>query len=224
MIYYVEDDENIRNLAVYTLEQAGLAARGFAHSDALFTACEELLPDLFLLDIMLPDDDGITILKRLRAQRSTQDIPIMMLTAKGTEFDTVTGLDAGADDYLSKPFGMMELVSRVNALLRRSARMSPEKPDVVEAGAVSLCSSRHSVTVDGEDVCLTFKEFELLRFLLENQGLVFSREQLLESLWGWTYDGGTRTVDVHIQTLRQKLGDCANIIETVRGIGYRAKA
>jgi len=224
MIYYVEDDPNIRNLAVYALEQAGLTAKGFSTAQELYHACQIELPELFLLDIMLPEEDGISILRHLRSQQTTRDIPVMMLTAKGTEFDVVTGLDSGADDYLAKPFGMMELVSRVNALLRRSNRESGQDGyEVLRAQTLELSPSKRSVTVDGESVNLTFKEFELLRMLLENRGLVLSREQLLELVWGWHYSGNTRTVDVHIQTLRQKLGDASSLIETVRGVGYRVK-
>ena len=224
MIYYVEDDLNVRNLTIYALNRAGMEVHGFATARELYEACENSLPEMFLLDIMLPEEDGISILKHLRNQPATALTPIMMMTAKGTEFDVVTGLDSGADDYLIKPFGMMELVSRVNALLRR---FSSDKDSFVDKamtiGPVTLSSRLHSVTVDGQDVMLTFKEFELLRYLMENPGLVFTRDQILETLWGWSYEGNTRTIDVHIQTLRQKLGSGASIIETVRGIGYRVR-
>ena len=224
MIYYVEDDTNIRNLAIYALEQAGLQTKGFSSALELYAACAEGLPELFLLDVMLPGEDGISILKQLRSQRDTADIPVMMLTAKGTEFDVVVGLDSGADDYLAKPFGMMELVSRVNALLRRSSKEnSAETSDTLTVGSLTLTPSKRSVTVNSEPVTLTFKEFELLRMMLENPGLVFTRERLLEAIWGWSFSGNTRTVDVHIQTLRQKLGDASAIIETIRGVGYRVK-
>lgn len=224
MIYYVEDDPNIRNLATYALEQAGLKTQGFSAAEELYAACQIELPELFLLDIMLPHEDGISILRHLRDQQATKDIPVMMLTAKGTEFDVVTGLDSGADDYLAKPFGMMELVSRVNALLRRSGKESGQDGyEVLRAEGLALTPSKRSVTVNDEPVTLTFKEFELLRMLLENRGLVLSREQLLELVWGWSYSGNTRTVDVHIQTLRQKLGEAGSLIETIRGVGYRVK-
>ncbi len=224
MIYYVEDDPNIRNLAIYALEQAGLKTQGFSAAEELYAACQIELPELFLLDIMLPHEDGISILRHLRDQQATKDIPVMMLTAKGTEFDVVTGLDSGADDYLAKPFGMMELVSRVNALLRRSGKESGQDGyEVLRAEGLALTPSKRSVTVNDEPVTLTFKEFELLRMLLENRGLVLSREQLLELVWGWSYSGNTRTVDVHIQTLRQKLGEAGSLIETIRGVGYRVK-
>ncbi|MDR2108340.1 MAG: response regulator transcription factor [Coriobacteriales bacterium] len=222
MIYYVEDDENIRNLAIYALEQNGLQVRGFAASDELYRANAEALPNLFLLDIMLPDEDGIAILKNLRKHSATAEIPVMMLTAKSAEYDVVTGLDNGADDYLTKPFGMMELVSRVNALLRRGPA-TQRRDDRLSNGPVVLSTARREVTANGDAVMLTYKEFELLRFLMENAGLVFTRGHLLESIWGWDFGGNTRTVDVHVQTLRQKLGESASIIETVRGVGYRVR-
>ncbi|MCL1847412.1 MAG: response regulator transcription factor [Coriobacteriia bacterium] len=226
MIYYVEDDVNIRNLTLYALKQAGLEAVGFEKANDLYEACAEALPQLFLLDIMLPDEDGISILRRLRSQPATAELPVMMMTAKGTEYDVVTGLDSGADDYLIKPFGMLELVSRVNALLRRRAGgqgMEGADDKGMTSGPVTLFSKQHIVTVEEEKVVLTLKEFELLRFLMENPGLVFTREQLLEALWGWSYEGNTRTIDVHIQTLRHKLGVGAVVVETVRGVGYRAR-
>ena len=224
MIYYVEDDLNVRNLTMYALRQAGMEVEGFSTARELYKACENKLPQLFLLDIMLPEEDGISILEHLRKQSKTAQTPVMMITAKGTEFDVVTGLDSGADDYLVKPFGMMELVSRVNALLRRHTSAQDSSADrSITVGPVTLSSKHHSVTVDGEDIALTLKEFELLRFLMENPGLVFTRDQILETLWGWSYEGNTRTIDVHIQTLRHKLGSGASIVETVRGVGYRAR-
>ncbi|MCL1890484.1 MAG: response regulator transcription factor [Coriobacteriia bacterium] len=225
MIYYVEDDENIRNLAVYALEQNGLEAQGFPSSRGFFEACRTQMPDAVLLDIMLPEQDGLAILNTLRSQEKTRDLPIMMITARSTEYDVVTGLDSGADDYLSKPFGMMELVSRANALLRRGASNKQEnaqQKDELKIGSVVLSPGKHRVTVADQAISLTYKEFELLSFLMANPDLVFTREHLLESIWGWTFEGNTRTVDVHIQTLRQKLGKAAKIIETVRGVGYRA--
>lgn len=221
MIYYVEDDENIRNLAVYALEQAGLQVRGFECATQLYQANAELLPELFLLDIMLPEEDGIEILKNLRKQPATAHIPVMMITAKSAEYDVVLGLDSGADDYLAKPFGMMELVSRVNALLRRWAASSSQQDEALVVGSVSLTPNCRQVFVEQRSVALTFKEFELLRFLMENVNLVFTRDHLLESIWGWGFGLNSRTVDVHIQTLRQKLGEGADIIKTVRGVGYR---
>lgn len=217
MIYYVEDDDNIRALVVYTLAQVGLAAKGFADAAAFYPALEDELPALILLDIMLPDEDGLSILKRLRADKRTREIPVVMITAKDTEFDKVQGLDLGADDYIAKPFGMAELVARVRARLRRHA------PDTerMQAGALTLDAKAHTVTAGGERIPLTLKEYELLHYLMENRGTAFSREQLLDRIWDYGYDGGTRTVDVHIQTLRAKLGESGEMIETVRGVGYR---
>lgn len=227
MIYYVEDDANIRELTVYALKQAGYDARGFSGSDEFFAACKEELPELILLDIMLPGTDGLEILRIVRGDAAMKALPVIMLTAKGTEYDTVIGLDAGADDYLAKPFGMMELVSRVNALLRRASMPATMLGDELTAGPVVLTASSHTVTVNGTLVTLTLKEFDLLRALLQNAGHVLSRRQLLEDVWGITYVGETRTVDVHIQTLRQKLaaaGEGADsIIQTVRGVGYCIK-
>ena len=229
MIYYVEDDVNIRDLAIYALKQAGFEAQGFPEADEFFAACKTRVPDLVLLDIMLPGTDGLEILRMIRDDASMKTLPVMMLTAKGTEHDTVCGLDAGADDYLAKPFGMMELVSRVNALLRRAhAPAAEDAGDVLASGPIVLTSSAHTVTVDGEPVALTLKEFDLLRALMANEGRVLSRSQLLEEVWGVTYVGETRTVDVHIQTLRQKLARVREgvdaLITTVRGVGYCFKA
>ena len=219
MIYYVEDDSNVRELVVYTLTQMGLPARGFVDSESFYTAVNLEIPELVLLDIMLPNEDGLSILRRLRADHRTQEVPVIMVTAKGTEYDKVQGLDMGADDYISKPFGMSELVARVRARLRRSA--TRRDPNLYIAGKLKLDKLAHSVSVDGVEVALTLKEYELLRFLMENQGVAFSREQLLDHIWDYGYAGGTRTVDVNIQTLRAKLGVCGSMIETVRGIGYR---
>jgi two-component system alkaline phosphatase synthesis response regulator PhoP len=219
MIYYVEDDNNIRELVVYTLRQTGLEARGFSAADAFFDAVGEALPELVLLDIMLPGENGFTILKRLRASDKTCAIPVIMITARDTEYDTVVGLDAGADDYIAKPFGMMELVARVKAMLRRTTAKADAES--ITAGDLTVDARRHVVTVAGEPVQLTLKEFELLRFLMENRGAAFTREKLLERVWDLGYGGGTRTVDVHVQTLRQKLGAAGGMVETVRGVGYR---
>lgn len=219
MIYFVEDDNSIRELVLYTLNNAGYAAKGFERPSLFWEAMGEETPQLILLDIMLPEEDGLSILKKLRQSPQTSKIPIMMLTAKGTEYDKVIGLDYGADDYVPKPFGMMELIARVKALLRRAAAVDTERD--YHIGRLFLSPSRHTVKVDGKDVSLTLKEFEILSLLTENQGIVFTRDQLLSRIWGYAFDGESRTVDVHIRSLRQKLGDCGRLIETVRGIGYK---
>lgn len=219
MIYLVEDDNSIRELVIYTLQSTGFEARGFACGADFWEGMKEDMPELVLLDIMLPDEDGLSILRKLRGTAATQKLPVMMLTAKGTEYDKVIGLDSGADDYLPKPFGMMELVSRVRALLRRT---EPEqRNDTCSAGPIHVDLNRHVVTVDGNVVALTFKEFELLCYLMENKGMVLTRDQLLSKIWGYDFDGETRTVDVHIRTLRQKLGEASRCIETIRGVGYK---
>ena len=220
MIYLVEDDDSIRELVLYTLHTTGFEAAGFRNAADFWQALEKELPQLVLLDIMLPDEDGLHILKRLRAGAETADLPVMMLTAKSSEYDRVVGLDSGADDYMPKPFGMMELVSRVRALLRRAAKPAAEDK-LFTAGSLAVDVKRRAVTVDGEPVILTYKEFELLCYLLENRGVVLSRDQILTKIWDYNYSGETRTVDVHIRTLRQKLGDAGALIETVRGVGYR---
>lgn len=220
MIYLVEDDDSIRELVLYTLHTTGFEAEGFRNAANFWQALEKELPQLVLLDIMLPDEDGLHILKRLRAGAETADLPVMMLTAKSSEYDRVVGLDSGADDYMPKPFGMMELVSRVRALLRRAAKPAAEDK-LFTAGPLAVDVKRRAVTVDGEPVILTYKEFELLCYLLENRGVVLSRDQILTKIWDYNYSGETRTVDVHIRTLRQKLGDAGALIETVRGVGYR---
>ena len=220
MIYLVEDDDSIRELVLYTLHTTGFEAEGFRNAADFWQALEKELPQLVLLDIMLPDEDGLHILKRLRAGAETADLPVMMLTEKSSEYDRVVGLDSGADDYMPKPFGMMELVSRVRALLRRAAKPAAEDK-LFTAGSLAVDVKRRAVTVDGEPVILTYKEFELLCYLLENRGVVLSRDQILTKIWDYNYSGETRTVDVHIRTLRQKLGDAGALIETVRGVGYR---
>ena len=224
MIYYVEDDKNMRELTVYALTQAGIEARGCADDAEFRRACAGRVPDAVLLDIMLPDGDGLDVLARLRRTPGLSRVPVMMLTAKDAELDKVRALDGGADDYLSKPFGMMEMVSRTRALLRRAGRegSAPHEPQVLVAGDVSLWPARREVTVGGQEVQLTMREFDLLAFLLGAPGVVFSRETLLQRVWGWDFDGGSRTVDVHVQQIRAKLGDSAELIETVRGVGYRA--
>lgn len=219
MIFCVEDDNSIRDLMIYTLNSAGFQAKGFAEGESFFQALKEQKPDLIMLDVMLPGDDGITILKRLKAQSNTAHIPVIMATAKGTEFDKVIGLDMGADDYLTKPFGMMEMIARIKAVLRRS--MPKEELNVLLAGKLELNLNEHTVTVSGKRVQLTLKEFEMLRLFMEHIGRVYTRDQLLSKIWGADYIGETRTVDVHIGTLRTKLEDCGDYIQTVRGVGYR---
>ena len=219
MIYCVEDDDNIRELVIYTLETTGLKARGFADGSAFMEALAFDTPELILLDIMLPGDDGLELLKKLKSSSKTKNIPVIMVTAKGSEYDKVVGLDSGADDYVTKPFGMMELVSRIKAVLRRSGKVE-DRTDMETAG-VHVDVKKHEVTVDGKEISLTLKEFELLEKLMRNQGIVLTRDQLLTEIWGYDFDGETRTVDVHIRTLRQKLGDKGEIIQTVRGVGYR---
>ena len=209
MIYCVEDDDNIRELVIYTLETTGLKARGFADGSAFMEA----------LAFMLPGDDGLELLKKLKSSQKTKNIPVIMVTAKGSEYDKVVGLDSGADDYVTKPFGMMELVSRIKAVLRRTGKVE-DRMDMETAG-VHVDVKKHEVTVDGKEISLTLKEFELLEKLMRNQGIVLTRDQLLTEIWGYDFDGETRTVDVHIRTLRQKLGEKGEIIQTVRGVGYR---
>lgn len=219
MIFCVEDDISSRELMIYTLKSAGFDAKGFPESTDFWKALETETPELIMLDIMLPGEDGIEILKKLRKKTKTADIPVIMATAKGTEFDKVTGLDTGADDYLVKPFGMMEMISHIKAVLRRTAPKTSK--NVLSTGKLSLNLDEHAVFADGEKVVLTFKEFELLKIFMENPGRVFSRDALLEKVWGADYYGETRTVDVHIGTLRTKLGECGEYIETIRGVGYR---
>ena len=219
MIFCVEDDNNIRDLLVYTLETTGFHAKGLIDSQELWKALAQEEPDLILLDIMLPGEDGYSILDKLKKSSGTRDIPVIMVTAKEAEYDKVRGLDSGADDYITKPFGMMEFISRVKAVLRRSKKQM--KDTLLSCGNLSIDVERHRV-LDGErQVELTYKEFEMLRYLMENQGIVLTRDKLLEHIWGYDFDGETRTVDVHIRTLRQKLGESGALIETIRGVGYR---
>ena len=219
MIYCVEDDSNIRDLVVYTLESTGMKACGFEDGKAFIEALAFETPELVLLDIMLPGEDGLTILKKLKSAAKTKDIPVIMLTAKGAEYDKVIGLDSGADDYIAKPFGMMELVSRIKAVLRRTQKNT--KDTLYRIENLELDIEKHKVRVDGQDVTLTLKEFEMLEKLVKNQHIVLTRDKLLEEIWGYDFDGETRTVDVHVRTLRQKLGSAGELIETVRGVGYR---
>lgn len=224
VVYYVEDDKNIRELTVYALGQGGIEAKGCADDAEFRRACAECKPDAVLLDIMLPDADGLEILSRIRKMPGLSSVPVMMLTAKDTELDKVRALDGGADDYLSKPFGMMEMVSRTRALLRRAGRESEAAESACySAGPVSLWPERREATLDGKELSLTMREFDLLAFLIKSPGVVFSRETLLQRVWGWDFDGGSRTVDVHVQQIRAKLGDASDLIETVRGVGYRLR-
>lgn len=222
MIYCVEDDSSVRELMIYTLNSAGFAARGFDCGSSLFDTLQSEKPQLIMLDIMLPGEDGISILKKLRMQPATKDIPVIMATAKGTEYDKVTGLDLGADDYLTKPFGMMEMISRVRAVLRRAS--PKEEMKMLRIGNLALNLETYIVLVNNERIQLTLKEYNLLRTFMENPGRVFTRDQLLAMIWDVDYIGETRTVDVHIRTLRTKLGECGSYVETVRGVGYRMKA
>lgn len=221
MIFCVEDDSNIRELVVYTLETTGFQARGFEEGKSFLEALALETPDLILMDIMLPGEDGISLLKRLKNSSKTRDIPVIMVTAKGAEYDKVKGLDLGADDYVTKPFGMMELVSRIKAVLRRSGAAKKKAEDIIVSGSLEINTKKHEVKADGEVVGLTLKEYELLKRLMKNPNIVMTRDSLLEEIWGYDFDGETRTVDVHIRTLRQKLGKCGERVETVRGVGYR---
>lgn len=217
VIYCIEDDQSIRDLILYALENSGYEAKGFESGEVLKNNTE---PDLILLDIMLPGDDGYTILKSLKSSEKTSDIPVIMLTSKTSEYDKVKGLDMGADDYIEKPFGVMELISRIKAVLRRGKRL--------EESLESLCledlcidNRKHEVTVSGDEVTLTYKEYELLHFLMKNKGLVVSRDKLINEVWGYDFEGESRTVDVHVRTLRLKLGDAGKLIQTIRSVGYK---
>lgn len=221
MIYVVEDDDNIRELVLYTLNHSEMEAVGFSKPAEFFDALANRQPRLVLLDIMLPEEDGLSVLKKLRSNAATRKLPVMMLTAKSSEYDKVLGLDLGADDYMPKPFGMMELIARIKALLRRTEQPKEEPEYVVQN--LYVCPSRHVVTVDGEKVTLTLKEFDILCMLLRSGDIVLTRDQLLNEIWGYAFDGENRTVDVHIRTLRQKLGSAGSLIETVRGVGYKIK-
>jgi len=223
LIYYVEDDCNIRELVIYTLSQSELPAEGFSSGKQFFASCEKVVPELVLLDIMLPDEDGLDILKKIKTIDTMRNVPVIMVTAKGSEYDKVIGLNLGADDYISKPFGMMELVARIRARLRRKQPVSVETKEIIERGNIVLNSRKHVILHEGKELSLTLKEFELLAFFLKNPGVAFERNHLLEKVWGYEFAGETRTIDVHIQTLRQKLGTSSYLIETVRGVGYRFK-
>ena len=219
MIWCVDDDNTIRDIEVYTLIQTGFEAKGFADGISILEALKTEMPELIVLDIMLPGKDGVEVLKEIRQRPETRKIPVIMATAKGTEMDKIQGLDTGADDYLVKPFGVMEMVSRIKAVLRRCE--PDEKEEVLSIGEITLSDKEHLVTVNGEKVVLTFKEFEILKLFMQSPGIVFSRDKLLSEVWGVDYLGESRTVDMHIKTLRQKLGDAGALIETVIGVGYK---
>ena len=219
MIYLLEDDNNIRNFVVYALRSSGFEAEGFELPSQFWAAVAQKKPSLAVLDIMLPEEDGISVLKKLRADQQTANMPVIMLTAKSTEYDKVMGLDAGADDYMTKPFGAMELVARVKALLRRAEPVKDGKE--YRVGSLLVNPDKHIVRAEDSDVILTLKEFQLLCYLVKNQGNVMTRDQILQEIWGYEFDGENRTVDVHIRTLRSKLGAAGDLVETVRGIGYR---
>lgn len=217
-IIVVEDDENVRELVIYALNNNGFKANGFENSKELYKELNNTLPDLIILDVMLPGDNGYEILKTIRKDNKTKEIPVIMLTAKDSEYDKVKGLDMGADDYISKPFGVMELISRVKAVLRRTIVI---KDDFISLGDISLNNSRRIVQVKGIEIDLTFKEFELLFYLMDNQDIVLTRDKLINEVWGYDFEGESRTIDVHIRTLRQKLGDSGKLIRTVRNVGYK---
>lgn len=219
MIWCVEDDSNIREIELYALKSTGFKARGFDNGKSLLEALKTELPDLIILDIMLPEIDGISLLKKLKSSPETKEIPIIMATAKGMEYDKIQGLDLGADDYLVKPFGVMEMISRVKAVLRRYVKNEPEV--TLSIGGLSLSPNEHRVTVDGKEIVLTYKEFELLKLFLENQGIAFTRDQLFRMVWESDFCVESRTIDIHIGTLRQKLGKYGQLIKTVRNVGYR---
>lgn len=218
LIYCVEDDANIRELVVYALKTAGFSSVGFACASDFYKGIAEERPDMVLLDIMLPDEDGLSILEKLKSRKDMRRVPVIMLTAKAAEYDKVRGLDTGADDYVTKPFGVMELISRVKAVLRRTEQ---EDSSSLELGDLRVDEQKHEVFVKGQPVTLTFKEFELLVYLLKNKGIVLSRDKILDVIWNYEYEGESRTVDVHIGSLRQKLGECGDMIKTIRGVGYK---
>ena len=219
MIWSVDDDNTIRDIEVYTLEQTGFKARGFADGISMLEALKTEIPKLIILDIMMPEMDGLEVLKKLRSESAYKDIPVIMATAKGTEMDKISGLNSGADDYLVKPFGVMEMVARVKAVLRRTAK--EESAGDITVGNITLKKTEHKVIANGERVELTHKEFEMLRLFMHNPNMVFSRDKLMSEIWGVDYIGETRTIDMHIKTLRQKLGDCGAQIKTVIGVGYK---
>lgn len=220
LIYIVEDDTDIRELETYALKNSGYDVQSFSKSKSFFRACTAELPQLVILDVMLPDFDGLSVLEKLRQDAVTKSIPVILVTAKTSEMDKVKGLDMGADDYITKPFSVLELISRVRAILRRCS--SDIKQEVITLGGIVFDDSKHIVTSDGEVCTLTFKEYELLKYLLKNKGMALTRENIILNVWGYDFEGESRTVDMHITTLRQKLGNCGNLIKTVRNVGYKA--
>ena len=220
LIYIVEDDTDIRELETYALKNSGYDVQSFSESKSFFRACTTELPQLIILDVMLPDFDGLSVLEKIRQDAVTKSIPVILVTAKTSEMDKVKGLDMGADDYITKPFSVLELISRVRAILRRCS--SDIKQEVITLGGIVFDDSKHIVTSDGEPCTLTFKEYELLKYLLKNKGMALTRENIILNVWGYDFEGESRTVDMHITTLRQKLGDCGNLIKTVRNVGYKA--
>ena len=219
MIYFIEDDKSINEAVFYTLKSSGFEVKGFERPSLFWNEMKNKKPDLIILDIMLPEEDGLQILRKLRADSNTQEIPVIMLTAKDSEYDKVIGLDSGADDYMTKPFSMLELVSRIRALLRRTS--SKENMQELRVGKLVVNPEKHLIVADGKNITLTYKEYQLLLLLMKNKGVVFSRDNLLNKIWGYEFDGENRTVDVHIRTLRTKLGECGDYIKTVRGFGYK---
>lgn len=219
MIFLVEDDSSIRELVIYTLDSTGLQAEGFERPSEFWKAIRKTMPSLVILDVMLPEESGIEILKKLRKNPMTEKIPVIMATAKTSEYDKINGLESGADDYIAKPFSMMEMVARVKALLRRAEYSSTQSDYTVDN--LYVCPEKHIVKVDGQEVILTLKEFEMLCLLIKNRGIVLTRDQMLNKIWGYSFDGESRTVDVHIRTLRQKLTTAGGIIKTIRGVGYK---
>lgn len=220
-IFIVEDDESIKELICYALNNSGFMSYGFEDANGLYKEMESTLPNLIVLDIMLPGDDGYEILYNIRSNNNTKNIPVIMLTAKNSEYDKIKGLDMGADDYITKPFGVMELISRINAVLRRSTKIETNNKNSFSIENIFLDSSRRIVLVDGKELSLTFKEFELLYYLMSNQDIVLTRDKLMNEIWGFDFEGESRTVDVHIRTLRQKLGKSSKLIQTVRNVGYK---
>lgn len=220
LIYIVEDDTDIRELETYALKNSGYEVQSFAEGKSFFEACQAQIPQLVILDVMLPDFDGLSVLEQFRKEAATKSVPVIMVTAKGSEMDKVRGLDMGADDYITKPFSVLELISRVRAILRRCTY--GEKQEIITLGGIVFDDSKHIVTSDGEECILTYKEYELLKFLLKNKGMALTRDNIILNVWGYDFEGESRTVDMHITTLRQKLGSCGNLIKTVRNVGYKA--